>query len=927
MSKFNSNKQGTSPSQLLIRRSVHFAVLAALAAGSAVVQAQEAPTTSTDTSLQEVVVTGSLIKRSAKETAESITVISADSLKDQGITTVEQALEQISANQQAINTASTVSTFGTGGASLAGLRGLGYSHTLVLLDGQRLANNVVLGIGVDLNTIPFAAIERIEVLKEGASSLYGSDAIGGVINFITKKNYDKAEVDVNLNKAQHPGGSTGTADITFGHGNLINDGYNFLIAGNYQKIQELQAANRGFSADAFSPEKGFTQTNGIGTWPGNFIDANGNDWQYGFPGCAGNPATSTYANECDVKYTNLVDLIPQQTIWSAMAKGTKTLPWNNQISLQYFYGHSQSNTWTGPNEYVFGISQTSPYYPTSGAGFTCITTCSTAAPDLADPGAEVGLTDPNNQRYLGTVNTEQRVLLTFSGSNGGWDYETNLDWSENRNALSLTGGFDDYAVIAPGGTLADAINPFGPQSAAGQALIDSGYRNGVLGTGVLKYASIDAHASHELGDAFNAGRPASVAVGVTARNEKIDFNSTPLAAEMYSSSYYPPNSINGMQTDLAAFMELDVPITSQLDITIADRQDRYSDFGTTNNPKIQIRYQPFDILTFRGTASTGFRAPSLVDLFSPNTFGATAGAMYNPTLCTPGNYTVIFSPTNCNGQGMALYGGNTGLQPEKSQNFDLGVVISPIANLGITLDYYRIILKNEIQAIPDTAIYQNPDTFANDYVLATASSSTTAAGSLTKAPNATADCTPSYTAPTCGYILLTKQNTGGITTDGIDVDISYMYQTDFGRFRFTMDGTLVTQFLLQDYTGSPELNLVGQFNQGFQPAMRWQHYLSIDWDYQKFGAGISNTFQDRYMDYQANGAGVIPNVATYSLWNTYVSYKPLPGLTTVVGIRNILDKDPGYSNQTENWQAGYNPVFADPTGRTFYAKIKYEFAL
>jgi iron complex outermembrane receptor protein len=372
-------------------------------------------------------------------------------------------------------------------------------------------------------------------------------------------------------------------------------------------------------------------------------------------------------------------------------------------------------------------------------------------------------------------------------------------------------------------------------------------------------------------------------------------------------------------------MELDVPITSQLDVTIADRQDRYSDFGTTNNPKLQIRYQPFDVVTFRGTASTGFRAPSLVDLFAPNTFGATSGAMYNPTACTPGNYTVVFSPSNCVGQGMALYGGNTALQPEKSQNFDLGVILSPIANLGVTIDYYRIILKDEIQAIPDTAIYQNPTTFADDYVLSTAGSSTTAAGSLTKAPNATADCTPTYTVATCGYILLTKQNTGGITTDGFDLNINYLYRTDFGRFRFDLDGTLVTQYLLQDYTGSPELNLVGQFNQGFQPAMRWQHFMSIDWDYQKFGAGLSNTFQDRYMDYAANGAGVIPNVASYSLWNTYVSYKPVEGLTTLFGIRNVLDKAPSYSNQTENWQAGYNPAFADPTGRTFYVRLKYEF--
>src|SRR6202034_2211620 len=142
-----------------------------------------------------------MIARPDAETAEAITTVSMESLKALGITTVEQALQQIAASQTsgAFQVASSVSVF-TGGGSFANLRGLGSDHTLILLDGQRLSHNVCPGGAVDITGIPFAAIDHIEVLREGASSLYGTDAIGGVINFITKKDYDKGELEVNFTK-------------------------------------------------------------------------------------------------------------------------------------------------------------------------------------------------------------------------------------------------------------------------------------------------------------------------------------------------------------------------------------------------------------------------------------------------------------------------------------------------------------------------------------------------------------------------------------------------------------------------------------------------------------------------------------------------------------------------------------------------------
>src|SRR6202020_2473987 len=131
-------------------------------------------------------------------------------------------------------------------------------------------------------------------LREGASALYGSDAIAGVINFITKKNYQGAEVQVNFARPQEAGGGSGEADFTFGHGDLASDGYNFLLTGTYSKQQELRATQRAFSASGFDPAQGIYNTNYPGSWPGIFQDVNHNKWQSGYPACADNPQLTTF---------------------------------------------------------------------------------------------------------------------------------------------------------------------------------------------------------------------------------------------------------------------------------------------------------------------------------------------------------------------------------------------------------------------------------------------------------------------------------------------------------------------------------------------------------------------------------------------------------------------------------------------------------
>jgi iron complex outermembrane recepter protein len=885
--------------------------------------------------LQTIVITGSLIARPAAETAEPVTIMQTSALKNMGIVNVEQAIDQITANVPGVNIAQSVGSF-SGGGSFANLRDLGSARTLVLLDGERLANSAndspANDDSVDLSGIPFSAIQSIQVLRDGASSLYGSDAIAGVINFITKKNFQGGEVDADINHPQEAGGASGDANFTFGHGDLASDGYNVMITGSYSEQKELIATQRSFSATGFDPAQGLANTNNPGTWPATVVDQNGNAWQYDYPGCAGNPFVTRFFGNCAYEYSAATDLIPKSSESSGMVDFTKTLPANNQLAVQYFYTRSEVKVWSGPTFYDFTMTPSADpaYFPTASE-LTCNVQATGGAcsgpPDLTDP-ISAFWTDPGNNRFLGNINTEQRALVTFSGDNYGWDYTASLNYSQNENTQDSDGGNpnEDTAgspAFAPGGILSNLINPFGPQSAAGQAYIDSTYLNGPYVNAKTKRWSIDANANHALGDAFNAGNPATLAMGFTVEGDDFNLATTPIDVPLFAALAFPPTVIHGSRQVQAVFAELDVPMSRHLDVDISDREDRYSDFGRTNNGKVSVRYQPSHYVTFRGSASTGFRAPSLVDLYQPNIINATGGQISqggNP-FCTPGNFNTEFTPGVCAAQGLGLSGGNRNLQPETSQNFNLGVVVEPITNLGITLDYYRILLKEAIRTIPDTAIYGNPTQFSNQYVL-------NASGTLTESIALGADCIP-YTNPNCGYILQNQQNTGGITTDGVDLSIQYLQHTSLGIFHEDLEGTAITQYRLQEYTGGPTLNLVGWFNEGNLPALRWQHTLRVDWTSPNgtFGGGLDNRFFSSYIDqFGAPFGSTTPRtVASQSTWDAYVAYKPIVPLTILFGIRNLFNKNPPFSNTLVNFTAGYNSVFSDPLLRTFYVNLKYEF--
>lgn len=869
-------------------------------------------------SLQRVEITGSAIKKIDAETAVPITVLKFDDLKKQGITTVEQVMASISSSQTLTGTSQVVGA-GTGGASFADLRGIGGNKTLVLLNGRRIANNALDSSAPDLNMIPFAAVDRIEVLRDGASSLYGTDAIGGVINFITRKDYTGGTITVGADSPQHPGGKAKNANFGFGYGDLDKTGFNVMGFVDYLKQDPIGGTQRDFNtryAGGLSPT----------TSPANYYQ-DGNSGNPAAPGCTSSPnlIPNSTNTGCQMTTSSFVNYTPTTERLSGLLKGTVKINNDNQLGLEYFASRSKINTVIAPVPYgglfmnrLRPDGTLNPYYPGNTA--TSITpniplsptfTDSSAAahPELQPGYIHVKWRDlPNGSREGITTNDQQRLVASLQGSLGAWDYQAAASYNENKINDGLA-GYSNGPVITDA-VLNGVINPFGAQDAAGQAVIDGAGLAGTLQTAKGTVSGVDARASRELGDWLNAGRPAAIAIGAETRHESFrDAANVEFATLVVASTGFDPGTLNeGSRNVSAAYTELNVPITKALDLTVALRHDRYSDFGSTTNPKVSFRFQPNQQLLMRGSYSTGFRAPSLYEVNAAPYYTNT-GLVSDPVNC-PGGTPIPgkSSSANCQIQAQALYGGNTSLQPETSKNMTLGLVFQPTKDLSLGMDLWAIKLDHVIGSISFNTVFANPVTFA-------------ALFHRNPGGNLSTDGSECPNPLTCGYVDLRTQNLGGLNTNGIDFSANYRVRAGTaGDFRFGLQSTYVNKYDYQDYTDGPWNQNVGVFS-GTGPIFRWQHNFNLNWSNDKFGAGLAVHYKSGYVDQY----GPPDEVASYTTMDVFGSWTPTKALTLTAGIRNIADHAPPLSYQDYVFQAGYDPRFTDPTGRAYYLRGTFKF--
>ncbi len=829
--------------------------------------------------LERVEVTGSRIRRIDGETALPVQIINREDIDRSGAQSAEELLTLITANTGSQPEALSIGNASNPGISSASLRGLGATRTLILLNGRRLENYAFAdqgGSGVDLHAIPLAALDRVEVLKDGASAIYGSDAIGGVINFITKKDFRGAEATVYQGDSQRGGGSKTRATATVGVGDLAVDRFNTFAIFDYQKKGELRARDRSFTATDFRPSEGLDNTSNS-SFPANIHVGPGRYVNPAAPTCTA--LTVHDRGGCTFDTAKLADILPPTDQWSVLTRGTFALDATHEAYVEGLYDRSRVRNLIAPAPIDFVLTDgtpivlptTSPFYPT-GLGLSG---------DITDLRYR---TVPLGPRIDDTLAEQGRLLIGTKGTAGAWDYDASVGYNVSHVTDRLVSGYVGTNAIA-NALASGLVNPFGDSGPAGDALLASTEVRGIARRATGTTRSADVHASRDLME-LPAG-PLSVAIGVDGRRERLSQSST--AVGMAATDAAP--AIGGARSAEAAYLELSVPIVDGLDGQLALREDRYSDFGSTLNPKLSLRWQPLRQVVLRASYGRGFRAPSLPELFSAQETGVTA--VNDPLRCFDGDCEAV---TNIR------VGGNPALRPERSQQGSAGVVFQPNRHLSASIDFWRIHVGNQIAPL------------SADYALA--NDSTFEGTNIFRGPVDPAN--PSLPGPITELILL-NENLGTSRTRGFDVELAlHSDPMPIGNFDVTLIGTYVQNAEAQ--LGTPTfINLrANDVNDG--AVSRWRQYLSLGWKYAAWTTTIHQSQQTGY-NTAPDQNGKIRHVGGYQTWGLQVSYAGIRDTSIALGVDNLLDRNPPFVPGFDFFQDNYNPAIADPRGRFFYGRI------
>ncbi len=913
------------------KRILNVAVLRALGAGVALAIAAPA-LAQTAQRIEKIEVTGSNIKRIEGESALPVTVITREEIQRSGVNTAAELIDKISANSGGgYNTSQAVGDSATPGLAAASLRGLGSTNTLILLNGRRLSNyafNASGGGTVNLNQIPLAAVERVEVLKDGASAIYGTDAIGGVINFILRKDYTGAEVSAYGTKTEGGGGNVRRYTGAIGFGDINKQRFNILAAFDYEKDTPLKATQRPqFGGTGIRPDLGFSQTSG-NTWPANFVfggqnlnvtAANGCIPEFGsyrINAATGQPAPlQTF---CRQDFTAALDIFPPAERKGFFTRAAVQLGNDHQAFLEYHlsqneitFGSSESpvNDFNGNGPFLYPAG--GRYYPTTvtlpGGGIVRPTGALPIAWRLKSGGLRTNRADSD----------EQRLVAGLQGSLMGWDYSTAFSKSESEASDNYIDGWVRESALRAAISSGN-VDVFSgrPLDAAGQALIDGAKILETVRKSKATVTSVDGKISKELMEMKNG--PLAFAIGFDSREEELDDQpqSVLFSGDIQGGGGALPATRADRKVN-ALFGELSIPILRNLEAQLAVRFDDYSDFGKTTNPKVSLRWTPTKDLLVRSSYSTGFRAPTLSDMFLPQFLSNTADTHNDPLRCP--NSTPVGGFVNagleCDAQFQNQLGGNPALTPEKSKNFTVGMIYEPNAGTAIGVDFWSIRRRNSIGALGDTTVF---DVYGaadplNAGGLFVRTARVAGGGCVGDLPGS---ATPANVPCPIDYVIQYQQNLGKYNVQGVDLSASFKV----ARFTIRGEGSYIYRYRYQQSVGGPYVDNVGSFTADNGAISRWRHYLTFNWRSGPFGVTLAQNFVLGYRD-----ATATRRVASYETWDTQLAWDGWRGFGITAGVRNILDRDPPASDQGQTFQVGYDPRYTDPRGRTYYLGLKYAF--
>jgi iron complex outermembrane receptor protein len=758
-----------------VAQAVSFAI--AYAAFGAAAMAQD----TSSAPMQRVEVTGSSIKRATAETASPVQVVSREDLAKSGKGTVAEYLQTLTAD----GAGSLPTGFGNGfaaGSTAISLRGLGATSTLVLLNGRRMAPFARADDGqksfTDLSTVPMEAVERIEILKDGASSTYGADAIAGVVNIILRKDFTGLTTKTELGQSRYHDAEMAKGTLTWGKGDLDTDGFNVMTNVEVYSNRELMnkaragrdwighgdirpwgyAANTQFAGGYITPGASSPTPTGALRDPktGNYVS---------LPGCSQFSTTTAQdpAGGCLWYQDQFRSMQPQINGFNLYARGTKNLDGDLQLYAEAGYSSRDTSfTLTPPS------TSSTVAFPPNAANPTGVINYGNAilvsASHPQNPyGADVRLrysmfdVGPSTRSVDNAFN---RFVVGIKGQKFGWDFDTAYVHSMSKLDLDYSNMINMKVLQAALGTPTSPYFPYyiGTQASKNPASLYAAMVTHAKSHSTTQLDIVDFKASRELLQL--PGGAMGLAFGAEHRREKLDNPSLSGTADGSINASYV--AAKGDQNVSAVFVEVAAPVIPTVELTGAVRYDKYKNFSSTT-PKVGAKWTPLKTFALRGTYSEGFRAPGPAEagIESQSTGNS---SVRDPVRC-PGGVPAAGGATaaDCAISIGAVKVGNPALSPETSKGYTLGMVWDPLANTSMSVDAFKIRRENEINPLSYVEAAALPTAIRNDNNLVV---------------NGVA-------IPNTGTLLLSKapyQNSSFTEIKGVDVDLKQRVKLgDYGR--------------------------------------------------------------------------------------------------------------------------------------------------
>ncbi|MCC7599872.1 TonB-dependent receptor [Janthinobacterium sp. FW305-129] len=823
-------------------------------------------------------VTGSNIRVSEKEGASAVQVITAKELKASGKTSVSDVLRAISANSGNSYNEQYTGSFSAGTSGLS-LRGIGQQNTLILVNGRRVASYATAQdlqqTFVDLNSLPMAAVQRIEVLKDGASSVYGSDAVAGVVNIILYKEFTGTDIT-----AQWGGSTQGTgqheksAALQTGFGKLEEDGYSVVFSVDAQQRDKLQQSDVAWLRDAdFRQQQrgglGWNVTNYAGADPTQTLGGVRGPLQL-VPYSAINPDGAGQVLAYNPSpYETLIPGI--QRIHSSL-RGTVKLNADTEAYVDLLHSYSRADqtfsapltvssslrAWNNGTKRLDTIPVVLPVGHPNNPGATPLPFTAT----LFDLGP----------RLKQDKVTFYRALAGVKGTLAGWDWDAAVAHSSSKleeTVQNFVNRYEFQKVLADG-----SYNFFDPSQ--NSEAVRNRLRLSTLRPAESTLDTLDFSAAKDIWN-LPAG-PLGFAAGFQWRREKMDSQTS--TAVLSGTELRPAlNIIEGSRSVSALFAEFNVPVLKDLSVNVAGRADHYSDFGNAFSPKASARYQAAPWLLLRGTVSRAFRAPSLPEI----------------TDSTAVSYTGVIDPrdplTPTLSRGVTVITiANPALRPERSKNLNLGVVISPTSSSSIGLDYYRI---------------------RQEGVIGTESATTTLDNELTSPEKVARGADGRITT-----LYRQFRNQGQRDVSGIDLDLRQRFvDQDWGKLTLAGQLSRVLRFAEPLSDGAPLTNGAGTNYFGSIP--KWRGVTSATWEQGKW----SSTLTWNYVGSYAQNTHLDESVAAFSTFDVTSSWQVTPAANVTFIVQNLANKRAPWDYSA----SGFDFTQSDPRGRFASLKLNYKF--